>query len=115
MNDLFINVFTDENIDVRVAKIIRARGFYAISTDEALRKGKSDHDQLKYSSENGFAILTMNRVHFELLAKEYFNTGRTHRGIIIVADHSPQEIARRLNDLLDFCTADEIVNQVVYI
>lgn len=115
MNKLFAEVYLDENIDVRVAKIIRARGFHALTTDEAGRKGSNDPDQLKFAVEKGFAILTMNRVDFERLAKEYFYTGQHHSGIIIVADHSPYGIAQRLNDFLDFNTANEVANQIVYI
>ena len=102
-------------MDVRIAKIIRARGFNAVTTDETGRKGASDADQLKYCAERGYAILTMNGVDFESLAKEYFYTGEKHFGIIITPDNSPHVIAQRLNDYLDFNTPDETENQVIYI
>ncbi len=115
MSKLYVEVFLDDNVDVLVAKIVRARGFRATTTDETGRKGTSDAEQLKYCDENGLAILTMDRIDFEALAKQYFYSGWNHNGIIIVADNSPQIIAQRLGDFLDFNTADEIVNQVVYI
>lgn len=102
-------------MDVRIAKIIRARGFAATTTDESGRKGSSDRDQLIYCAENGYAIVTMNRVDFEMLAKEYFYSGRKHSGIILVGDRSPQVIAQRLIDFMDFNTADEVENQLLYI
>jgi len=59
--------------------------------------------------------LTHNRIDFEGLAKEYYAFNKKHCGIIIAADNSPQEVVRRLITILNDLTADEIVNQVVYI
>ena len=115
MSKLYIELYLDENIDVLVAKILRARGLSVVTTDEAGRKGTSDPEQLKHAAENGFAIVSMNRVDFEILAKEYFYSGQKHFGIFLVADNPPQVIAQRLNDFLDFNTADEMVNQIVYL
>jgi len=64
--------YLDENIDILVAKILRARGYKVLTTDDAGRKGKSDPEQLEFAVEHELAIVTMNRVDFESLAKEYF-------------------------------------------
>ena len=115
MNKLFIEIYLDENVHVLIAKILRSHGFKAVMTHEVERKGTSDSEQLKYASENGYAILTLNRTDFEELAKDYFNAGKYHYGIIIAADNSPQEIARRLISILNDFTADEMTNQIIYI
>jgi predicted nuclease of predicted toxin-antitoxin system len=115
VSELFIRIFLDENMDVRIAKVLRARGFAALTTHEVGRRGASDADQLAYCAENGYAIVTMDRLDFELLAKEYFYAGQQHAGIILVSEDSPYEIARRLSHFLDLMTADEMENQVVYI
>lgn len=115
MSKLFIEIYLDENVHVLIAKIVRSHGFKAITAQEAGRKGASDSEQLKYASENGFAILTHDRVDFEELANEYFVSGRNHCGIIILADNSPQEISRRTIAVLNDLTADEMINQIIYI
>ncbi|MGH9945614.1 MAG: DUF5615 family PIN-like protein [Pyrinomonadaceae bacterium] len=94
---------------------MRARGLTVVTTDDVGRKSSGDADQLRYAIENGLAIVSMDRVDFEVLAKEYFEAKRTHCGIFLVGDNSPQVIAQKLNDFLDFNTADEMMNQVVYI
>jgi predicted nuclease of predicted toxin-antitoxin system len=115
VHKLFIELYLDENVSILVAKILRARGFTVVTTDEVGRKGTSDPEQLEYAKENGLAIVSMNRVDFEKLAREYFETGKDHFGIFILADNSPQVIAQRLSDALDRNTADEIINQIIYI
>lgn len=115
MNKLFIELYLDENVPVLVAKILRARGFSVLTVNDAGTRGASDPDQLDFAVERGLAIVSMNRVDFELLAIEYFQTGREHFGIFLIADNSPQNMAQRLNVFLDTYTADEMMNQVVYL
>jgi predicted nuclease of predicted toxin-antitoxin system len=98
-----------------IAKILRSHGFKAEMTQEVGRKATSDPEQIDYAGEQGYAILTHNRTDFEDLAKEYFDSGKNHYGIIITADNSPQEIARRLITVLNEITADEMKNQIIYI
>ena len=115
MSKLFIEIYLDENVHVLIAKIIQSHGFKAVTTQEVGRRGTSDPNQLEYATENGYAILTHNRTDFEDLATEYFALDKEHCGIVILADNSPQEIARRLLNILNNFTADEIENQIVYI
>ena len=115
MTKLFIELYLDENVSILVAKILRARGFKVVTTDDVSHKGLSDSEQLQFAVERGFAVATMDRVDFESLANEYFSSGRDHSGIFIVDDNSPQVIAQRLAHYLDRIRADEMVNQVIYI
>jgi hypothetical protein len=46
MNGLFIDLYLDEDVDVLVADLIRARGFTVITTQEAGNIGGSDRQQL---------------------------------------------------------------------
>ena len=115
MSKLFIEIYLDENVHVLIAKLARSHGFKAVTTQEVKRTGTSDPEQLKYASDQGYAILTHNRVDFEELAKDYFASGKNHCGIFIIADNSPQEITRRLITILNDFTADEMTNQIIYI
>lgn len=115
MNKLFIELYLDENVDILVAKILRSRGFRVLTADEAGQKGMSDADQLRFAVRRQMSIVTMDRRDFETLAKEYFYSGRNHFGIFLISDNSPQVIAQRLNHFLDISTADEAVNQVIYL
>lgn len=115
MDRLFLELYLDENVPVLVAKILRARGLSVAITDEVGRKGSSDADQLEFAAENGYAIVTMNRVDFEALTREYFHSDTHHSGIFIVSDNSPQVIAQRRCEFVDRFTADELKDQIIYI
>ncbi|MGI8669525.1 MAG: DUF5615 family PIN-like protein [Aridibacter sp.] len=115
MNGIFAKIYFDEDVNVLVAELIRQHNFQTLTTTEADRKGESDLSQLEYSAKNGYVILTHNRIDFEELAKSYFAENKTHFGIIIAVRRPPQIIAERLLKILDIFSADEFINQTIYI
>ncbi|HEV8713218.1 MAG TPA: DUF5615 family PIN-like protein [Candidatus Binatia bacterium] len=115
MNRLFIELYLDEDVDVLVADLVRARGFQVITTQEAGQVSEGDVEQLADAVSQQKTLLTYNRVDFEMLAQQYFAAGQTHHGIIIAVRRLPYEIARRLLTILNHVTADEMENQVRYI
>lgn len=115
MSRLFIELYLDEDVDILIADLVRARGFRATTTQEAGQLGESDAEQLAYAVRHGQAFLTHNRGHFEVLAQQYSAAGRTHHGIILAVRRRPYEIARRLMLILNHVTADEMQDQRRYI
>ena len=115
MNRLFIHLYFDEDVDVLVAHLLRGRGFDATTTMDVGRVGTSDEQQLIYAAANEMAVLTHNRWDFEVLATQFYETGRSHAGIFIATRHPPQRIVERLLILLDDITAEEMVNQLIYL
>jgi predicted nuclease of predicted toxin-antitoxin system len=114
MNRLFIDLYLDEDVDVLIADLVRARGFKASTTQEAGQIGKGDEEQLAYSVGSQSIFFTHNRDDFEKLAAEYFEAGKEHNGIIIAVRRQPYEIVRRLLMILNNVTADEMKNQLRY-
>ncbi len=101
MNDIFVKLYLDEDVDILVAKLICSKDFQAVTTDEAGRKGSADPQQLEYAISRQSAIVTHNRLDFEKLAQQYFAGGQTHYGIIVSVQRLPQEIAERLLSVLN--------------
>ena len=112
---LFIDLYLDEDVNVLIADLVRARGFRVTTTQAAGQKATTDANQLAFATSQGKAILTHNRVHFEALAQRYFEEKKTHSGIIIAVRRPPKELSRRILVLLDTLTADEIENQIRYV
>ena len=112
---LFIELYLDEDVDVLIADLLKSYGFSALTTRDAGQLRNSDEDQLAYATVQQKALLTHNRVHFEALAKSYFEQGKTHWGIIIAVRRSSYEIVQRLLGILNQVTADEMKNQIRYI
>lgn len=96
MKGLFIDLYLDEDVNVVLADVVRARGFRVTTTQEAAQIGKSDAEQLGFAAGLGKTLLTHNRVDFEDLARSYFEHKKTHSGIIIAVRQHPKELSRRL-------------------
>jgi predicted nuclease of predicted toxin-antitoxin system len=115
LKQLFIHPYFDEDVDVLVCRLVRARGFAATTTQEAGRLGNTDSQQLAYATAHRQALVTHNRADFEFLAGRYFEQKKSHSGIIIAVRRPPQELSHRILSLLNSYTADEFDNQIRYI
>lgn len=115
MNSLFIRLYLDEDVNVLVADLLRARGFDAITARDAGQLRATDAVQFTYAISQARTLVTHNRADFEELIQSYFNSGQMHYGVILAVRRSPQEIAQRLLAILNHVTFDEMQNQVRYI
>jgi len=95
--------------------LIRGYGFLAEATRDAENLRSTDAEQLEYAVSQQKTLLTHNRVDFEALATQYFESGKEHYGIILATRHPPHEIVRRLLLVLNHVTWDEMRNQLRYI
>ena len=115
MSNFFICLYLDEDVNVLVADLLRAKGFDAITARDAGQLRATDAEQLAYAVSQSRTLVTHNRTDFEDLVQAYFNSGQMHYGVIFAVRRSPQEIAQRLLAILNQVTSDEMQNQVRYI
>jgi Domain of unknown function (DUF5615) len=114
VTELFVQVYLDEDVDVLVAELLRARGYVATTTLDEGQRGKSDAEQLAYAVGHGKAIVSHSQGDFEALAQDYTARGETHYGIILPIRRQPYEVAQRLLRILNDLTADEMRNQLLH-
>jgi hypothetical protein len=112
---LFIELYLDEDVDVLIVDLVRARGFKATTTQEAGNLHVDDDRQLAHAVSLRATMLTHNRADYEELARQYYAASRTHYGIIIAVQRPPFDLAARVLAILNSVTADEIENQLRYI
>lgn len=115
MSGLFIALYLDEDVDVLLADLVRARGFAATTTQEAGQRVNDDPTQLAYAVSQQKTLLTHNRADFEALSQQYFDEAKPHFGILIAVRRPVYDLARRVLLILNAVTADEMANQVRYI
>jgi len=109
---LFIRLYLDEDVHKRVATAIRLRGFDVVSAHEVGHWGLDDEEQLSYAAAEGRALFTYNTPDYLQLHLGWLQCGKGHYGII-VSDQLPiAEAVRRLLNLLNRVTADEMRNQI---
>ena len=116
--ELFVSLYTDEDITNLIAKLLRERGFNAISARDVGMLKKSDDEQLEYAVERKMTILVYNRDDFLEIDKKWPAAQRTHYGILISEQFSSRQISeflRRLSNFLDHDTADEMIHLVRYL
>ncbi|MEO0375163.1 MAG: DUF5615 family PIN-like protein [Cyanobacteria bacterium P01_A01_bin.17] len=105
----------DEDVNVLVANLLRAKGFDAVMARDAGQLRATDAEQLAYAVSQSRTLVTHNRTDFEALVQDYFSSGRGHCGVVFAVRRSPQEIAQRLLAILNQVTVDEMEDQVRYI
>lgn len=113
--NLFAYIYLDEDVSVLIANLLETRGFHATTARDQGMLGQDDPQQLAFAASQGRCIITHNRLHFEALHQAYILAGDEHFGIVVATRRSPYEIVNRLAVLLDTLTAEEFMNQLLYI
>ncbi|MEM9540810.1 MAG: DUF5615 family PIN-like protein [Cyanobacteria bacterium P01_E01_bin.42] len=107
-------LYTDEDMSALVATLLRSRGFDITTVPEQGSLGKTDREQLEFSTSMNRCIITHNRVDFEQLHVQYLDEGKEHAGIIIIPQKNAYEVAQRVSILVDILRIEEIRNQLLY-
>ncbi len=113
---LYMRLYFDEDVSVEIATNLASRGFDVLTVHDAGRRHLADEAQLAFAIQEQRALVTHNRVDFELLHEQYLASQHLHFGIIIVKRRLHDEIVvRKLLSLFDSVTGEEMRNQLRYI
>ena len=118
MAGLGIRLYTDEMIDIRLARALRSRGYDVESCQEAGHSNQQipDEDQLSYAASQGRAIFTFNFVDYLDLDARWKAAGRRHAGIIISGEiRQLGAMVRRVAWHLDHFAPDDQDNLVLWL
>ncbi len=112
-----IRLYIDEHIWRRLASELRERGFDAINVYDVGRAGLPDEEQWIFAAAQKRAILTFDKDEgrFINLAVEWFYAGKTHYGLVISRQLERGELLRRVLNLLNSITADELTNTIRFL
>lgn len=112
-----IRLFIDEDsMDQRFVRALRARGVDATTVGELQTTSFSDEEQLILATEQQRVLYTFDVGDFCQLHNTCITEGRTHAGIIISSqEYAPGEQMRRLLKLMVTKSAEEMVNQLVFL
>jgi len=109
---LFIRLYLDEDVQKRAASALRLRHFDVVTAHELRRWGLSDEEQLTYAATEGRALFTYNTPDYLRLHLDWLQRGKEHYGIVVSDQLPVGETVRRLLNLLNRVTADEMRNQI---
>ena len=109
---LFIRHYLDEDVHKRVASALRLRHFDVVSAHELGRWALSDEEQLTLAAAERRALFTFNAPDYLRLHSEWLQNGKEHSGIILSDQLPIGETIRRLLNLLNRVTGDEMRNDI---
>ncbi|MEW6408897.1 MAG: DUF5615 family PIN-like protein [Nitrospirota bacterium] len=106
-----LKIYTDENVDIRIASGLRKRGVEAFSANEKEMVGASDIEHFRYANNLKSVIFTHDH-HFLEIANSLTQEGEGHWGVIFVEMNrlSVGECIRRLSLYADVLLAEEMIN-----
>lgn len=82
---------------------------------ELNRRGQSDEEQLMFAAAEGRAIITHNIQDFAPLAEFDFERNEPQAGIIVARQFEKGELLRRVLQLLEQLTADDLANMLRFV
>lgn len=111
-----LKIYTDENVDVRVADGLRRLGVQAVSVYDEGKDGTSDEAQLAYAATLGAVLFTHDPDLIEI-AMEINHRGEDHWGVIFVEMHRLRvgECIRRLALYGEVVAAEEMINRIEFL
>lgn len=86
----------DEDLPPLAAETARGLGLDVVSVHELGRIGLSDPAQLRFAAAEGRVMVTRNRDDFIRLTAEFFRTGESHPGLLIVSRAIPSSKPERI-------------------
>ena len=110
-----LKLYLDEMIPLDLALILRQYGYNVLTAKDAGMLGKSDSEQLEFSTSEGRAILTFNIGDFIKLHNEWIDLNRKHKGIIVSPEIKISVLIKLSLRLLAVISNGEIDNQLRFL
>ena len=110
-------LYLDEDVAPELARMLRERGYDAVSAHEVGANGLTDGEQLERATGEGRVLLTYNYRDFLLMSEEWSRAGRSHAGIVIsyrqYARHELGTVYWRIVELIETLSDDVLRDTVV--
>ena len=100
--------YLDEDVDIKLAEILKSNGHEADTTSESGNQGASDESQLTLATSLGAILITHNRRHFRRLHRNWTQEGKWHSGIVISRQLPLAELERRVIAFLIFAFGQDV-------
>ncbi len=109
---LFIRLYLDADVDVKLAAYLRNAGYDCVSAREVGNEALDDEPQLAFATREGRVLLTHNIQDFVSIFERWWHAGRNHSGVVVSQQIPLGELQRRVMRLLDAVAADEMQNNL---
>ena len=108
-------LYLDEDIHTDLVSPLKLRSFDVLATKDVGNIKLPDDEQLIFAISQQRAIMTFNTGDYVKIHKEYWTKGLTHHGIIVSPQLPIGETLRRILNLLNSLTSDDMINRLEYL
>jgi len=117
MTGLGVTIYTDEDVDVDLARQLRYHGYDAVSCQETgnHNRGPSDEWQLTFASGERRAILVHNIADYCELDADWQSIGKAHHGIIAAQRMPIAQLVHRVRRHFDTVPPQQQYNTLLYL
>ncbi len=109
---LFIRLYLDADVDVKLAANLRKIGYDCVSAREVGNAALDDESQMVYAANEGCAIVTHNIQDFVPIFERWWHAELSHSGLVVSQQIPLGELQRRVIRMLETVTADEMENNL---
>ena len=110
---LYIRLYLDADVDVRLAGWLRSAGYDCVSARELGHHTLGDEAILEYAAGERRTLFTHNTQDFVPIFRRWWHAERSHAGIIVSQQLPLGELQKRALSLLDRVTAEEMSSNIV--
>jgi len=98
-----MKLLLDEDLSPKIAIILREKGIDVLSVHEIGRTGLTDQEQLEYAASEGRCFVTRNRNDYIILARQFFSSNMSHKGVLIVSSsYKPNNFKEIADAILEY-------------
>ena len=108
-------MFLDEDVHLLLGLALCRRGYDAFHAQELGRKGRTDTEQLAYATDEQRCVFTFNIRDFVLLHNAYVERGQEHWGIVVSKQLSISVSLRRILQVLQRFSQEEIKSRLEFL
>ena len=111
-----LKIYTDENVDIRVAEGLKRRGIKACSALEKGMIGAEDIEHFNCAAKIESVIFTHDH-HFLEIAGQFTKEGKAHYGVIFAEMNKlgVGECIKRLALYAEVLATEEMMNQIEFL
>jgi predicted nuclease of predicted toxin-antitoxin system len=109
---LFIRLYLDADVDVKLAANLRKMGYDCVSAREVGNAALDDETQMVYAANEGRVLITHNIQDFVPIFERWWYAGLSHPGLVVSQQIPLGELQRRVVRMLEAVTADEMENNL---
>lgn len=111
-----IRFYTDEHIDSAVVRGLHRRGVEVLTCQEAGLRTKSDAEHFEFFISSGYVLYTHDGGCVGRAA-EITRSGQSHTGVVYChhEKYGIGEQIRRLKELAETMTAEEMMNRIIFL